>query len=65
MKTFEHFRCDQDFAIENLFLEAQGFGSIAQRRKKGKKDYESARMAKIKLLKKRTGGSDELWKGLV
>lgn len=65
MKTFKQFRCDQDFAIENLFLEAQGFGSIVHRRKKEKKDYESARTAKIKLLKKRTGGFDELWKGLV
>jgi hypothetical protein len=65
MKTFEQFRMDQDFAIENLFLEAKGFGSIVHQRKKAKKNYESARTEKIKLLKKRTGGSDELWKGLV
>jgi hypothetical protein len=65
MITFKYFREVSDFARENLILEARGFRSIASTRKKARKDYESKRTAKIKLLKRRTGGSDELWKGLV
>jgi len=64
MKTFKQFRDEANFAIENLILEAKGFQAISSKRKKVRKDYESKRTAKIKLLKQRTGGSDELWKGL-
>jgi hypothetical protein len=64
MKTFKQFRKEASFATENLMLEAKGFGEIARKRRKAKKEYESKRIAKINLLKKRTGGTNELWKGL-
>jgi len=64
MKTFRQFREEAAFHIENLMLEAKGFGEIASKRRKRKKDYESKRGAKINLLKRRTGGANELWKGL-
>lgn len=73
MKSFHQFREEASYAIENLILEAKGFGEIVDKRRKAKKqkDLKSSprlsdvkRTAKINLLKARTGGADELWKGL-
>ena len=61
MKTYKQFREEAIRAIQNLVLEAEGFGEIAKkRRKKKKKSYVSARTAKIQDLKNRPSS----WQGL-
>lgn len=54
-KTFKQFREDCNNAIENLMLEAKGFGDIAKRRRESKKkrqEYIDKRTAKVKKLKR-------------
>ena len=60
MKTYKQFRDEAMDAIENLVLEAKGFGEIAKKRRKKKKSYVSARTAKIQDLKNRPSS----WQGL-
>ena len=61
MKTYKQFREEAIDAIENLVLEAKGFGEIAKkRRKKKKKSYLSARAQKLKDLNNRPTS----WQGL-
>jgi hypothetical protein len=55
MKSFKEFRRDCNDAIENMILEAKGFGGIAKKRRESKKkgkEYIDKRTAKIKKLKK-------------
>jgi len=37
MKTYRQFKEEATYAIENLMLEAKGFGDLVQRRKKKRK----------------------------
>ena len=61
MKTYKQFREEAIDAIENLVLEAKGFGGIAKkRRKKKKKSYLSKRTQKLKDLNNRPTS----WQGL-
>ena len=61
MKTYKQFREEAMDAIENLVLEAKGFGEIAKkRRKKKKKSYLSKRTQKLKDLNNRPTS----WQGL-
>ena len=61
MKTYKQFREEAIDAIENLVLEAKGFGEIAKkRRKKKKKSYLSKRTQKLKDLNNRPTS----WQGL-
>ena len=66
MKTYRQFREDVQFANDNMLLEAKGFGEIAKKRrnKRAKSKYLSPRAAKLRALKDRTGGANELWSGL-
>ena len=41
------------FAVENMMLEARGFGGIAKKRRKKKKEFLSPRERKIQKLKNR------------
>lgn len=55
MKTFKQFREDCNNAIENLMLEAKGFGDIAKQRRESKKrrqEYIDKRTAKVKKLRR-------------
>ena len=49
MKTYSQFREDVYFARENLMLKSK---------------YLSPRASKLRALKDRTGGANELWSGL-
>ena len=61
MKTYKQFRGEAMDAIENLVLEAKGFGEIVKkRRKKKKKSYLSPREQKLKDLNNRP----QSWRGL-
>ena len=62
MKTYKQFREEAMDAIENLVLEAKGFGEIAKKRrkKKKKKSYLSKRTQKLKDLNNRPTS----WQGL-
>ena len=39
MKTYRQFSAEAEFAVENMMLEARGFGGIAKRRRKKKKEF--------------------------
>lgn len=55
MKTFKQFREDCNNAIENLMLEAKGFGDIARKRRESKKkrqEYIDKRTAKVQKLRR-------------
>ena len=60
MKTYKQFREEAIDAIENLVLEAKGFGEIAKKRRKKKKSYLSKRTQKLKDL----NNSPTSWQGL-
>ena len=60
MKTYKQFREEAIDAIENLVLEAKGFGEIAKKRRKKKKSYLSKRTQKLKDLNNRPTS----WQGL-
>ena len=60
MKTYKQFREEAMDAIENLVLEAKGFGEIAKKRRKKKKSYLSKRTQKLKDLNNRPTS----WQGL-
>ena len=60
MKTYRQFREEAIDAIENLVLEAKGFGEIAKKRRKKKKSYLSKRTQKLKDLNNRPTS----WQGL-
>jgi len=62
MKSYRQFRREAMDAIENLVLEAKGFGEIAKKRRKKKKSksYLSPREQKLKDLNNRP----QSWRGL-
>ena len=53
MKTYRQFSAEAEFAVENMMLEARGFGGIAKKRRKKKKEFLSPREKKIQKLKNR------------
>ena len=60
MKTYRQFSAEAEFAVENMMLEAKGFGGIAKRRRKKKKEFLTPREKKIQKLKNRPTH----WQGL-
>ena len=60
MKTYRQFSAEAEFAVENMMLEARGFGGIAKKRRKKKKEFLTPREKKMQKLKNRPTH----WQGL-
>ena len=61
MKTYSQFCEEMRYALDNLRLEADGFGEYVKKRRKNKDKYMSKRDQKIQKLRK----SKSHWSGLV
>ena len=48
MKTYRQFSAEAEFAVENMMLEARGFGGIAKKRRKKKRSKPTSAMAEVK-----------------